>query len=370
MSEVTGSGWDDLRYPYGFLNIKGTGMPSYPNFVRGNTKVTKSSNSSKKYVSSLNMTSEITPFFNSRLEIIDVKKFIEDGGITVLSPEKTYVIKIPKVTITTKDNQIDYEYGKRIIVGFTDRCGGQYYLVDKIEYMYFFYIRPLKSVRMTLNLEEYTRNERTEMSNAFLDMPTNLFHSFSSGNDANTIGLMCFQHNCNRNSMKNIVDNSEMQDVLTYENYEIYGSTHIESIRGTFVRSYSSYSNYGGTFEYEFINTPLSIFTEEQKLDLEMKANGALIVMEDSKVYVGNNCPFGGPGNYIPAISKNKKDKTKLPHTLTYKCVFSTPGLVNNPVKQTIISLLFNSMFKFENVATSPVGTPGLVIIPLLNITY
>lgn len=33
MSEDARSGWDDLQYPYGILNIKNLSMPFYPNFA-------------------------------------------------------------------------------------------------------------------------------------------------------------------------------------------------------------------------------------------------------------------------------------------------------------------------------------------------
>ena len=349
MSETTGSGWDDLQYPYGLLNIKGGEMPSYPNFVRGN--LDRGSNGS---YASLNMTSEITPFFNSRLEVINVNKFIEDGGVTVLEPEKTYVIKMPKLVKKCKSNS---PYGIRTV-----RYGScDWENPFEVVYEYTYFIRPLNKAKMTLNLELYDKNNLItpwNLGDDGLNIFTVVrFGSFSSGNDLNTIMSADSQMYCHP-KMALKLQNIRKRDCLT-EIAKFAGGT-----------SFSGYSNIADIFlQLEFypgggITTktlyfaapPLKMFTEGVTLQFSNDLSGP--ASYEFKLLVGSRDSMVTTNTTTLGV----KNKTRLPHTLTMLARDSEKenlpkiGLTGNPIQ-----MLFNSMFKFSE---------DVIIIPLLNITY
>lgn len=357
MSNTEPSGWDDLQYPYGVLNIKGGDMPSYPNFVRGNLKL---GTSPRPCYASLNMTSEITPFFNSRLEILNVKKFIEDGGITVLDPGKTYVIKMPKLVW----NITEYN---GLCVAHTDNTAYCNVLqVYRVFREYTYYIRPLSPTRMSLNLEKYDKNEEIKpWPESITDTKFSVtkYQKFSSGNDLSTVaGSDIGISRCYRNlSFK--LKNNPNRDAVFSGRY-LTPNTYL-NVFHDFFRELVTFSESGGynppVRTLDLIETPLKLFTEETTLNLDFQ--GTYTRNYDQKLLRGGCTFYMSIDVSDPAV----KNKTKLPHTLTLVCTNKLGG----ELKIHPVSYLFNSMFKFENVDPSLTHTTtGLVIIPLLNAYY
>lgn len=352
MSEVTKSGWDRLQYPYGLLNIKGGAMPSYPNFVRGNLKLTKPS-----CYASLNMTSEITPFFNSRLEVINVKKFIEDGGIKILEKDKTYVIKMPK--LIKKINGLS-------VIRYQN-C--EWLVTSNVTYEYTYYIRPLSLTRMSLNLEKYDKNDDIKPwpeSKPLTQFTVAKFQSFSSGNNLDTITMADSQMYCwhkQAHKLQNIRKPDIFASPLLWHNggKDVSYNNHYHDIFVAASKIYNfSRPDMYSVHTLKLIDTPLKIFTEEKTLEL----------INDAQQYefkfIKGNC---ASVMIINTTTFNSTDKTAVPHTLTAMC--TSLNKLGGELNITPIQYLFNSMFKFENVDNSLAQTtPGLIIIPLLNVHY
>ena len=352
MSEVTKSGWDRLQYPYGLLNIKGGAMPSYPNFVRGNLAL-----GANGCYASLNMTSEITPFFNSRLEVINVKKFIDDGGIKILEKDKTYVIKMPKLNKKIAELSVIRHQNCRWLV------------TSNIAYEYTYYIRPLSLTKMSLNLEKYDKNDDIKPwpeSKFLTQFTVAKFQSFSSGNSLDTITIADRRMYCSKKQSFKL-QNIHKADVFTtllllynggaylgYTNY--FHDIFVENVK---IFNYPS-SNMYNVRVLNLIDTPLKIFTEEKTLELTNEHT-----QYEFKLIKGS-CPSIMTVN---TTTFNSTDKTAVPHTLTAMC--TSLNKLGGELNITPIQYLFNSMFNFENVDSSLTQTtPGLVIIPLLNVTY
>lgn len=360
MSEATGSGWDDLQYPYGILNIKGGDMPSYPNFVRGNLKL---GNGRSPCYASLNMTSEITPFFNSNMEVINVKKFVEDGGIMVLNPEKTYVIKMPKwvkLISSPEGNSI------RCIRYLDCRWESK----NKVTYEYTHFIKTLNKTRMSLNLELYDKSDFIEPWNVG-DNGLNLFtvsrfQTFSSGNTLDTIMTADPQMYCYQNRVHKL-QNIRKPDLISTDLEWVTSSGYSVSsiIADIFFQTVLGHVGGIEAFKLKFCNTPLKMFTEEMvsRLDglLESSSYERKLTPGSCESLVTTNTTNPDP---------NIKNKTRLPHTLTMLARSKRENIPEINLKGTPLQMLFNNMFKFENVATDSGGTSGLIIIPLLNITY
>ena len=327
-------------------------MPSYPDFVRGNLKLT-----SPYCHASLNMTSEITPFFNSRLEVINVKKFIEDGGIKILEKDKTYVIKMPKLKKEMDElTVIRHQNCRRLVT-------------SNMTYEYTYYIRPLSLTRMSLNLEKYDKNDDIKPwpeSKTLSQFTVAKFQSFSSGNNLDTITsadprMYCYQKQANK--LQNIRRADIFTDILLlYNSGEYLGyNNYYHDIFVDTVKVYGPYtSQVHSVRKLNLIDTPLKIFTEEKTLKL----------VNDTTQYEFKF--IKGSCNSVMTVNTttfNSTDKTAVPHTLTALC--TSLNNLGGELNITPIQYLFNSMFKFENVDSSLTQTtPGLVIIPLLNVHY
>lgn len=356
MSEAAGSGWDDLQYPYGLLNIKGGEMPSYPKFVRGNLSL---GNAASPCYASLNMTSEITPFFNSRLEVMNVKKFIEDGGITVLDPGKTYVIKMPKLVKRTLDEIKTVRYPD---------CGWQ--VKGEVFYEYTYFIRPLNKTRMSLNQEQCntTIQEWWPDDASMNTFTVTRFQTFSSGNTLDTIMSADPQGYCYIKSVSKIQNIRKSDIIIEYSNY-IGGNTSVthKNIADFFLVKETYYFNgFHTDYQCNFIDTPLKIFTEGAAVELNLLSSESSY---ERKLTPGC-CQLAYITNTTDRDPKIK-NKTRLPHTLTMIARNEKENIPKSMKQGNPIQTLFNSMFKFENVDDYTIDKRlGLVIIPLLNITY